>query len=159
MISAAGRRTSVALLVSIAALSLVSCRGAGSDHGDRAVVQLAPLDQLSTAIQQASVVVRDAYRFALANPSLLGEIPCYCGCGAMGHTSNAACYLTPDSRDGAPLFDEHALGCSICVDITHDVMRLMRQGTPLAEIRAYVDTTYGRFGPSNIPAAPGGGGS
>jgi len=32
------------------------------------------------------------------------------------------------------------------VDIARDAMRLTRQGKPLAEIRAYVDRQYSRFG-------------
>jgi hypothetical protein len=34
------------------------------------------------------------------------------------------------------------------VDITRDVMRLMREGRGEAEIRAYIDATYSKFGPS-----------
>jgi len=33
------------------------------------------------------------------------------------------------------------------VDITRDVMRLTREGKSKAEIRAYIDRTYSRFGP------------
>jgi hypothetical protein len=48
-------------------------------------------------------------------------------------------------------FDGHALGCSLCVDITQDAMRMLDEGRSTAEIRAYVDQTYSRFGPSNMP--------
>ena len=47
--------------------------------------------------------------------------------------------------------DSHALGCSICVDITLDAMRLLRDGRTVPEIKAYVDATYARYGPSNMP--------
>jgi len=33
------------------------------------------------------------------------------------------------------------------VDIARDAMRLLRQGRSLAEIRAFVDREYGKFGP------------
>jgi len=39
------------------------------------------------------------------------------------------------------------------VDITRDVMRMLDEGKPLKEIRAYVDRTYSRFGPST-PTPP-----
>jgi cytochrome c-type biogenesis protein CcmH/NrfF len=39
------------------------------------------------------------------------------------------------------------------VDITRDVMRMLNQGASLKEIRAYVDRTYSRFGPST-PTPP-----
>ena len=35
----------------------------------------------------------------------------------------------------------------MCINITRDVMRMLDQGKSLKEIRAYVDQTYGRFGP------------
>ena len=47
--------------------------------------------------------------------------------------------------------DSHALGCSICVDITQDAMRLLEQGKTVGEIKAYVDQTYAQYGPSNMP--------
>jgi hypothetical protein len=109
------------------------------------------MDQFPPEVQQAPVAVRDAYRFAAANASALRAVPCFCGCGAMGHTSNAACYLAAASVEGAPAIDTHALGCSICVDITLDVMRLTQQGRRPSDIRAFVDANYARYGPSNIP--------
>jgi signal transduction histidine kinase/CHASE3 domain sensor protein len=139
-----------ALSLAVVAMALGGCSDGAPENGARTTLQLAAISQLPPEVQRAPVAVSEAYRFAVANPAILRQVPCYCGCGAMGHTSNAACYLAPGSRDGAPVFDGHALGCSICVDITHDVMRLMRQGKALAEIRAYVDTTYARYGPSNL---------
>ena len=41
----------------------------------------------------------------------------------------------------------HALGCSICVDITQDTMRLLRQGKTVSEIKALIDQTYSQYGP------------
>ena len=50
-----------------------------------------------------------AYRFAAANPEILKYIPCYCGCGEMGHGSNLDCYVDlfrPDGR--AVSYENHA---------------------------------------------------
>ncbi len=69
----------------------------------------------------------------------------------MGHTSNYSCYFTSEGSEESLTFDPHALGCSICVDITQDTMRLLEQGQSITEIRATIDETYARFGPSNIP--------
>jgi hypothetical protein len=102
-------------------------------------------------VQAAPVVVQQAYQFAGANPDVMQQIPCYCGCGEMGHTSNYSCYVVEASADGKITYDNHALGCSICVDITQDTMRLLRQGKSVQEIRAYVDSTYAKYGPSNMP--------
>ena len=65
----------------------------------------------------------------------------------MGHRSNLDCYVKQVNADGSIVFDEHAYGCGICVDITQDVMRLMREGKAARDIRAYIDATYSRYGP------------
>jgi hypothetical protein len=62
---------------------------------------------------------------------------------------------------GKIIYDTHALGCSICVDITQDVMRLLKEKKTIPEIQTYIDDTYSKYGPSNIPGAsvPAGPGS
>jgi hypothetical protein len=112
---------------------------------------MTPSSELPAEVRGAPSAVREAYQFAGANPEVLREIPCYCGCGAMGHTSNLACYVSEISAAGEIRYDSHALGCSICVDITQDAMRMLRRGSSVSEIRAYVDGTYSAFGPSNLP--------
>jgi hypothetical protein len=37
------------------------------------------------------------------------------------------------------------------VDITQDAMRLTKEGKRPPDIKAYVDRTYSRFGPTNMP--------
>lgn len=113
--------------------------------------ELAPLTGMPLEVQNAPATVKQAYQFAVANPDVLTQLPCYCGCGGMGHTSNYSCYVADVDAGGTPAFDGHALGCSICVDITQDAMRMLDEGNSLGEIRAYVDQTYSRFGPSNMP--------
>jgi len=65
-------------------------------------------------------VVQEAYRFAIANQEF--------------------------KPDGSIVFGYHAFEGSICVDIARDAMRLMSQGKPLPEIRAFVDSQYSKFG-------------
>jgi hypothetical protein len=110
-----------------------------------------PLDQMPADVQAAPVAVQEAYQFNVANPDIMKDIPCYCGCGEMGHTSNYACYVSDVDAQGKIKFDNHALGCSICVDITKDVMRMLQDGKSPLEARAYVDATYSKYGTSNIP--------
>ena len=71
--------------------------------------RLAPESALAPDIRRAPEDVRDAYRFAIANQETLRYIPCYCGCGQDGHTSNASCYLKPESRPGNLVFDRMSL--------------------------------------------------
>jgi hypothetical protein len=69
----------------------------------------------------------------------------------MGHTSNYACYIKDDTSPDDLVFDGHALGCSICVDITQDTMDMLDQGMSLSEIQVEIDSIYSAFGPSNMP--------
>lgn len=139
----------IGLGLSILVILLLS---AGCSAGDpHAGLEMAPMANMPAEVQAAPVTVQQAYQFAVANPDILEDIPCYCGCGAMGHTSNYACYVAGTDTEGEILYDNHALGCSICVDITLDTMRLLQEGKTLPDIRAFVDQTYSAFGPSNIP--------
>ncbi|HET6444274.1 MAG TPA: PCYCGC motif-containing (lipo)protein [candidate division Zixibacteria bacterium] len=132
----------------ITSVGLVSCGADGkagpADHD----FAMASVKDMPVEVQQAPVAVQQAYQFAVANPTVLEQIPCYCGCGAMGHTSNYSCYVADVGADGEVAFDNHALGCSICVDISQDTMRLLDQGKDVSEIFAYVESSYARFGPA-----------
>jgi hypothetical protein len=146
------RKTTLTLLLTLLALTLLLAACGGQNAGAAANdVKMAALDGAPAEVLAAPAQVQEAYRFAIANPDLMTNIPCYCGCGDMGHTSNYACYVGGRNADGSVQYDTHALGCSICVDITVDAMRLLKEGKTTAEIRQYVDATYAQFGPSNIP--------
>jgi len=67
--------------------------------------KLAPEKLLPAEINRAPAEVREAYRFAIANRNTLRYIPCYCGCGADGHTSNASCYVSDSSTPNKLVFD------------------------------------------------------
>jgi len=136
------------VLVFLPSLAIAGCSGANASN-ER--LELSSLTDLPAEVRSAPVTVQQAYQFAVANPELLAQIPCYCGCGAMGHTSNYACYVAGVNEDGSLQIDDHALGCSICVDITQDTMRSMKEGKPVSEIRASIDRTYAQYGPSNMP--------
>jgi hypothetical protein len=113
-------------------------------------LKMAPMSMMPTEVQSAPLVTQQAYQFAVANPDIMQHVPCYCGCGAMGHTSNYSCYVDSSDAAGNIKFDGHALGCSICVDITQDTMRLTKEGQSPQQIKAYVDKTYSQYGPSNM---------
>ena len=84
------------------------------------------------------------------NPDALKNVPCYCGCGKVGHTSNYSCYVKDVKPSGEIVFDQHALGCGICVDIAQNVMKMTRDGKSPKEIRTAIDTTFAQYGPSNM---------
>lgn len=135
----------ILLIIALTPTALATACAANPAHE----LKMAPLNMLPKDMQTAPTTVREAYQFAAANPAALQNVPCYCGCGAVGHTSNYACYLKEVKGDGTVVFDPHALGCSLCVDISQDVMRLTRDGRAPPEIRASILSTYSKFGPAN----------
>lgn len=141
--------TLILLLLSSGVLSACSGKTAAKTGGDS--LTMAPMAGMPADVKSAPTTVKQAYQFAVANPNVMKQIPCYCGCGAMGHTSNYSCYVQSVDEKGVVTFDNHALGCSICVDITQDTMRYMRQGKSVSEIKTLIDQTYSQYGPSNIP--------
>ena len=141
------RKLLFALMIAFIALaSLPACASQQSTD-----LNMMSMDQMPAEVQSAPVTVQEVYQFAAANPDVMKDIPCYCGCGDIGHTSNYDCYVSNVDDKGSITFDNHALGCSICVDITQDVMRMLRDGKSPQDARAYIDETYSKFGTSNIP--------
>jgi hypothetical protein len=116
-------------------------------------LSMAPMTDMPAEVQKAPTIVSDAYRFAVANPDTLKNVPCFCGCKSAGHTSNYSCYVQEVKSDGTIVFDPHALGCTLCVDISQDVMQETRAGKTPKEIRTAIDKTYSQYGPSNMPDA------
>jgi len=149
------KKQHIGLLVLVLVAILLSVALAGCTNtktSSTSAFPMASVSMLPDEVLEAPLVVQEAYQFAVANPETLKQLPCYCGCGDMGHTSNYSCYVKNQANEGEIRFDNHALGCSICVDTTQDAMRLIREGKSIPEIRAYVDETYTQYGPSNIPA-------
>ena len=80
-------------------------------RGDTATgpeIQLAPISQLPEKVRRAPPVVQEGYRFAIANPEVLAKLPCYCGCGSMGHKSDLDCFIQEFKPDGTIVFGYHA---------------------------------------------------
>lgn len=135
------------LLLSFAGLTTAcSSQTTGTVH-----YHMASLEGMTADIQNAPRRVQEAYQFAVGNPEAAKAIPCYCGCAALGHTSSYGCYVKEVDAAGTITYDLHAVSCGICVDITQDQMKMMRDGKSLAEIKDYVDRAYARYGPSTGP--------
>jgi hypothetical protein len=141
----------ILILMLLSSSVLTACSGNSASATNEGDLAMAPMAGMPAEVKSAPTTVQQAYQFAVANPAVLKQIPCYCGCGKMGHTSNYSCYVQSVDEKGVVTFDNHALGCSICVDITQDTMRLLSKGKTVAEIKAGVDQTYSKYGLSNIP--------
>jgi hypothetical protein len=136
------------MLIAILISASLSACSASQAHTE---LNMAPMSGMPAEVQSAPVSVQQAYQFAIANPDVMQQIPCYCGCGSIGHTSNYSCYVSSVDDKGTITYDNHALGCSLCVDITQDTMRLLKEGKTVQEIKANVDSTYSKYGTSNMP--------
>jgi Protein of unknown function with PCYCGC motif len=101
------RRDFLANGLTIAAvIMLAGCQGfEAAEHR----YKLAPESVLPSDIRRAPEEVREAYRFAILNRETLRYIPCYCGCGSEGHTSNASCYVKDSSTREKLEFDRMSL--------------------------------------------------
>lgn len=137
----------VLLVLLFTTLLLVSCA-----EKTELPYKLAPESELPTFLHDAEPRFREAYQFAIANHHELQKYPCTCGCVYLDHRDNADCYIKLILPSGLIGFDQHANGCGVCVDITQDVMRLMREGRSPPEIRAFIDAEYSKYGPpTNTP--------
>jgi hypothetical protein len=137
-------------LISIVLLVLVVLGASACVSAPHAEIPMLDAALLPPVVQSAPERVLTAYQFAAANPQALEDVPCFCGCGAIGHMNNRDCYLKPASGANRLVFDEHALGCQICVDITLDVMEMTRAGRSAEQIQRAIINRYSQFGPSNL---------
>lgn len=95
-----------AVLIGVGGGWLLARRG---DTGSTGIeIQLAPVSQLPEKVRRAPPVVQEGYRFAIANPEVLAKLPCYCGCGSMGHMSDLDCFIQEFKPDGSIVFGYHA---------------------------------------------------
>ena len=92
----------------------------------------------------------EAYAYAMSNPQIIKWMPCYCGCGEMGHRSNLDCFLKPGTPGARTVFDEHASYCDICVETTLLAKKMHAEGSSLRDIRAAVDQAFG----GSVPGTP-----
>jgi hypothetical protein len=98
----------IVLSLSLMALIVSGCAGPGGTA--QTELTLAPESALPDFVQDAPPQVKEAYRFAIANPEVLSAFPCYCGCGAVGHQNNLQCYIKEVRPDGSIEFENHAFG-------------------------------------------------
>lgn len=89
----------VILVLLLVSVSFAGCNAgtAGQDANAHDVV-MAEVSSMPSQVQQAPQMVRDAYRFAATHADILHQIPCYCGCGAMGHGSNYDCFWQEEGK-------------------------------------------------------------
>jgi hypothetical protein len=158
------RRSRGAVLTLLAGLTLLACSSVPPTTSSRTMMaSTAPMAAAQTAQQVAwaarpafthkSATAEQAYAYALANPEILQWIPCYCGCGAMGHRSNLDCYIKP-TGDGSIVFEEHASYCQICAEITLRTKQLIESGATIRQARTAIDAEFGGGVPGTDTGLP-----
>ncbi len=106
-------------------------------------------------VASADQATQAAYAFALARPDIVQWLPCYCGCGAMGHMSNLDCFVKP--TEGAPVvFEEHGSYCGVCVETALMGQDMLAEGATLIQMRAAVDMEFGDLAPGTPTDLPPG---
>lgn len=99
--------------------------------------------------------VTQAYVASKKISTVFQYMPCYCGCGTSGHpvphNSLYACFIDPSGD-----WNQHAAGCSTCVDIATTVWAKLRDGSQPYDIRQMIDQAYanGNYPPSTPTPMP-----
>ncbi len=148
-----GRLSFLIGFVLVVSVIITGCSGSANNpevHGKN--YEMAQMSVMPMDVQRAPVTVQQAYQFAVANPGVRGPgFPAIVDAAVWGIPPITPVIFAPMMVMGVWVFDNHALGCSICVDITQDAMRMLNRGQSVSAIRTYVDQTYSRFGPTNMP--------
>lgn len=85
--------------------------------------------------------LQELYRSVADDDTVFRAVRCYCGCEAMlEHRHLLDCFVRPDGR-----WERHAVGCAVCQLEAREVLAARAADTPLAEIVADIDATYGQI--------------
>jgi len=98
-------------------------------------------------------VLKDAHVFAADHPEVASYVPCYCGCGSMGHKNNADCFVESRDKEGkVTSWVPHGAACAVCIDIAVESMRMRNSGASVSAIRTQIQNEYrSRFPSSETP--------
>ena len=100
-------------------------------------------------------VITEAYEFAGRRPDILEFVPCFCGCESAGHRANAHCFVQSRNEDGSvAAWEQHGLGCAICIDVARDSMQLAASGASVSDVRDAIEAKYAARFPRMTPTPP-----
>lgn len=145
------------LFLGAAAAALAACGPAAALPSARPGHRLAasPLRGVwPRQVATAPEAVRAAYAYAARGDRLLRYIPCYCGCGSIGHRSSHDCFVAEMLADGWLVLDAHGLGCGTCVGIVNEAAAMEAAGLTAREIRTRIDARWGGAGPGTLTPLP-----
>lgn len=132
------------LLVIILALSAILA-GCGTKKVD---LTLDKKNQpLPDYVLTSSDKVKNTYLMAAKYPEVLANVPCYCGCVSDGHMSNLNCFVSKMGPNNAvQAWDQHGIGCDVCVNIANDAVQMHQDGKSPKEIYELIQEKYSSLG-------------
>ncbi len=90
---------------------LVTPALAGCASAPQAASAQAPAKSaLPSFLDDSPTTVREAYADAAAHPETLTQVPCFCGCDAVGHRNVRDCFVKEVKADGTVVWDKMAYG-------------------------------------------------
>ena len=105
---------------------------------------LPPLPQVNFTPVRPMPMIQQVYEFAARHPEVLQYVPCYCGCQRVGHNGNHDCFVKTRAADGRILqWDEHGIGCAVCLEVGRRAMVLYNEKKSVVEIRNAIDRARG----------------
>lgn len=128
----------VALMVIAAGWALARGPGVGSPAPTQ-VEMLAVSPGGEVQLAELDPELQALYQDVAADEEAFLQVRCYCGCEAMlDHESLLDCFVRPDGA-----WERHAIGCGVCRAEAEQVLAARAAGTPMAQIVADIDATYG----------------
>lgn len=111
-------------------------------------------EPLPDYVLNSSEKVKNTYLMAAKYPEVVASVPCFCGCVAEGHKSNLNCYIQKMGPNQAvEAWDQHGIGCDICINITNDAVQMHQDGKSNKQIYDLIVEKYKDAGePTPTPA-------
>jgi len=114
---------------------------------------LPPLPAGAPSAPRPLSVVKAAYEFAARHPEVIRYMPCFCGCERGGHQSNESCFIA-GRRNKSVTWDNHGIGCEICLDVATETMQMHNAGASVAQIRQLIEKKYAGLYEGHTPTPP-----
>ena len=129
----------IMLIIAVGMLSAGIFVGFGNSKTDAAGDELASSLDLPGYAYSSPITLK-AYEYTALNPQIIDQVPCYCGCGGLGHESLLNCFMTDDGE-----YDNHASQCDICVGEVIKIKKMYEDGLSMDVIRANIDQDYRKY--------------
>lgn len=146
------RKKSLTLLFLVAIFFISACsttddnskdtKNKDASHSMPMGEETASADVLPKFLEGTSETVQTIYQAAASHQELLEHMPCYCGCGEMGHKNNYDCFIQENKKNGAIVWDEHGVNCDVCLEIAAQSMVEYQKGKSMKDIRLEIDDKY-----------------